>query len=485
MQIARRKALTANIGVVGVGLSTYWNQFEGLLEYMHTKQAAFIKKLQPQQVNIKDFGLIDSSQKAYELLSSLQGAELDLLFIDMLTYATSETFTPLIQNLNMPIVLVALQPLKAMDYAKGSTFIKLSNDDICSVPEFCSVAVRMGRKPPAVIIGTLQDDPEADEEISRWCRIAHVLHDVKQARIGLMGHVLETMYDMYVDPALITKTFGCHVIPIEPDDVLMHYKNVSAVSVHEMREKILDFFDTPDPTSDSITFMLRQEDLDLASKVAVALEAMIAQKNLTGLAYYYEGETGSEMRKMVTNFIVGNSLLTSSGFPMCGEYDLKTLIAMLILDRLEIGGSFAEFHPMDFNRGSILVGHDGPHHINIAARKPVLRSLSKYHGKPGNGAGVEFKIQEGPITMLAITMNAEGNLKFVIAEGQSMDGEIPPTGNTNTHGYFKPNLKQFLRNWMAEGPTHHFALGIGHHATDLVHIAQIFGIDAVVVTPSE
>jgi L-arabinose isomerase len=403
----------------------------------------------------------------------------------MLTYATSETFTPLIQNLNIPIVLVALQPLKAMDYAKGSTFIQLSNDDICSVPEFCSVAVRMGRKPPAVIIGTLEYDSEADEEISRWCRIAHVLHDVKQARIGLMGHVLETMYDMYVDPALISKTFGCHVIPIEPDDVLMHYRNVSAASVSEMRGKILDFFDTPDPTSDSITFMLRQEDLDLASEVAVALEAMIAQKNLTGLAYYYEGETGSEMRKMVTNFIVGNSLLTSSGFPMCGEYDLKTLIAMLILDRLEIGGSFAEFHPMDFNRGSILVGHDGPHHNNIAARKPVLRSLSKYHGKPGNGAGVEFKIQEGPITMLAITMNAEGNLKFVIAEGQSMDGEIPPTGNTNTHGYFKPNLKQFLRNWMAEGPTHHFALGVGHHATELLHIAQIFGIDAVVVTPSE
>ena len=170
---------------------------------------------------------------------------------------------------------------------------------------------------------------------------------------------------------------------------------------------------------------------------------------------------------------------------MCGEYDLKTLLAMLILDRLEVGGSFAEFHPMDFNRGSILVGHDGPHHINIADRKPVLRSLSKYHGKPGNGAGVEFKIKEGPITMLAITVNGSGNLKFVIAEGQSMDGDIPPTGNTNTHGLFKPNLKQFLRNWMAEGPTHHFALGVGHHAAELEYIAQFYGIEAVVVTPKE
>jgi len=43
---------------------------------------------------------------------------------------------------------------------------------------------------------------------------------------------------------------------------------------------------------------------------------------------------------------------------MCGESDLKTLIALFIMDRLGIGGSFAEFHPADFNEGFILVGHD-------------------------------------------------------------------------------------------------------------------------------
>jgi L-arabinose isomerase len=136
---------------------------------------------------------------------------------------------------------------------------------------------------------------------------------------------------------------------------------------------------------------------------------------------------------------------------------------------------------MDFERGSILVGHDGPHHINIADRKPVLRSLSKYHGKPGSGAGVEFQIKEGPLTMLGVTMNAQGRLKFVIAEGESLRGPIPPTGNTNTHGCFKPDLKTFLLRWIAEGPTHHFALGIGHHGADLVKIAEAFGIEYAVI----
>ena len=184
----------------------------------------------------------------------------------------------------------------------------------------------------------------------------------------------------------------------------------------------------------------------------------------------------------MTNLIVGNSLLTAAGFPMCGESDLKTCIAMLIMDRLDIGGSFAEFHPVDFSKGTVLVGHDGPHHINIADRRPVLRSLIRYHGKPGFGASVEFNIRKGPITMLSINSTANGSFKFVLAEGESRKGAIPPTGNTNTHGFFKPDVRTFLKRWVAEGPTHHFALGIGHHAKTIVKIAECLGLESVVVT---
>jgi L-arabinose isomerase len=477
MIIERRVPLTARVGLVGVGHHVYWNQFEGLHSVMLKKMETFKQKIIGHGVEAIDFGLLDNSETAYRALESIKKADIDLLFIDMVTYATSATFAPLIQALNVPIVLVALQPLKTMDYAQGTTFIQLCNDDFCAVPEFCSVAVKMGKKPPPVVLGVLEGDHEADRELQDWCRIAHVLHDLKTARIGLMGHVLECMYDMYVDPSLITRTFGCHVVQVEPHDIYRFYRNPDPAAIDAMITRIQGFFDTPSPVSDNITFMLKEEDLNIAARAAVALERAIDELNLTGLAYYYEGEEGSELRTMVTNFIVGNSLLTAAGFPMCGEFDLKTCMAMLIMDRLEIGGSFAEFHPMNFNTNSILVGHDGPHHINIADRKPVLRSLSKYHGKPGSGAGVEFKIKEGPLTMLGITTNAEDKLKFVIAEGESLQGDIPPTGNTNTHGYFKPDLKTFLKRWLAEGPAHHFALGIGHHGDDLVKIANALNID--------
>ena len=249
-----------------------------------------------------------------------------------------------------------------------------------------------------------------------------------------------------------------------------------------LSERRTGFFDTPDPVSDPWTEKLTARDLDVAAKAAVALEKFIEKRDLDGFAYYYEGEAESLTRELVTNFIVGNSLLTAAGFPMCGEFDLKNCVAMMIFDRLDIGGSFAEFHPIDFERGTVLVGHDGPHHLNIAAKKPVLRSLKKYHGKPGKGAGVEFNIKEGPITMMSIGIKADGTFKFVVAEGESLAGPIPPTGNTNTHGKFPPDVRTFLRNWTMEGPTHHFALGIGHHAAELKKLGRALGIETVVVT---
>lgn len=481
ISVNRLKKVNARIGILGVGHHTYWRQFDGLLEQLNDKLSTFEKIVRQNQVQTVNFGISDCAETAYEIFPKIRRENLDLLFIDMVTYATSSSVAAIFREINIPIVLVALQPQKAMDYTKASTHMQLFNDDICAIPEFMNVAIRLGKPGPAIIIGTLYDDPDAIYEIHKYCQIGKVLHELKHARIGQMGHVLESMLDMHTDPTLLTATFGCHIVQTEPEDVMKYYRETKPEEINHFKDIITEFFDFPDPQSDPITEKLSAEDLDTAARVGVALQKFIAEKKLDGLAYYYEGEPGSELRKVVTNFIVGNSLLTAAGFPMCGEMDLKTCIAMMIMDRLEMGGSFAEFHPVDFNEGFVLVGHDGPHHINIADGKPVLRSLKKYHGKPGHGASVEFKIKEGPITMLAISQKADGKFKFIIAEGESRQGPIPPTGNTNTRGFFKPDVKTFLKRWFSEGPTHHFALGIGHHAETIKTIGSFLGIEAVII----
>ncbi|MGN0180018.1 MAG: arabinose isomerase [Monoglobaceae bacterium] len=479
--IQRKNKRTAKIGIFAVVHEIYFEQFEGLREKLYGYHKDLIETVKANGVEVIDFGFSGNNSQAYELAAEINKQNVDLLICNMITYATSSVFAPIILGCDVPMILTALQPRSKLDYSKASTFMQLENDNICAVPEFMGVANRLGKKIYDVIIGTLYDDEAAMAEIAKWCNIAMVLHDLKGARMGLMGHTMEAMYDMHADPTAISAAFGIHVPLLEIDDAVEVYNEVTQEEIQAKINLIDEEFDMPDPKSDPITMKLTDADKLQAAKSAVALGRLVEKYNLTGLAYYYEGLDNTVQRTIASTFIVGNSILNAQGIPMCGEFDIKTCIAMLIMDRLNIGGSFAEFHPFDFEEDFILVGHDGPHHLAIADGKPILRSLKKYHGKPGCGAGVEFKIKEGPITMLGITQTYDGKFKFVIGEGYSKSGPIPPTGNTNTRGFFEPTTKEFIKKWVMEGPTHHYALGIGHHADELAKIADILGIERVVV----
>ena len=323
--VERRKPLSAKVGIVGVGLDTYWKQFDGLREVMLKKLDTFEAKVKANGVETVSFGLVDNAESARKAVDEMKRANLDLLFVDMVTYATSATFAAVAREISAPIVLVALQPESAMPYEKATTFIQLCNDDLCAVPEFADVAIRMGNPVDDIIIGMRRGDKLADAEIAKWCSVAKVLHDLRNARIGLMGHVLEAMYDMQTDPTAVAAAFGCHVALCEPDEILKHYMEDDKEAVDAMKKRILSFFDTPDPVSDPLTQKLTEKDLDVAARAAVALEKFAAERKLDGLAYYYEALPGSKMRELVTNLIVGNSLLTAAGFPMSVSYTHLTL----------------------------------------------------------------------------------------------------------------------------------------------------------------
>src|SRR5699024_7403519 len=138
-----------------------------------------------------------------------------------------------------------------------------------------------------------------------------------------------------------------------------------------------------------------QEELEFSCRVAVAQEQMVKEYGLDSLTYYYEGE-GNKYEELQAGFILGHSLLTSGGVYCAGEGDLKTALAMKIGDILGKGGSFSEIQVIDYIDGTILLGHDGPFHIDISDTKPILRGMGLYHGKQGSGISVEAKVVEGP-----------------------------------------------------------------------------------------
>jgi L-arabinose isomerase len=211
--------------------------------------------------------------------------------------------------------------------------------------------------------------------------------------------------------------------------------------------------------------------------VAVGLDRLVEDFELDGLTYYYRGLDGNLFERLGAGLIVGNSLLTARGVPTSGEGDLKTNVAQLVLDRLGAGGSYTEYYALDFDEDFVLMGHDGPGHIAISERRPTLRALKLYHGKRGAGLSVEFEVRHGPVTILGCTQTAEGRLKFIVAEGESVPGATFRIGNTNSRLKFGLPPAPFLEAWSAEGPTHHVALGVGHQAGAIRRVARLLDIE--------
>ncbi len=224
-----------------------------------------------------------------------------------------------------------------------------------------------------------------------------------------------------------------------------------------------------------------EEEVRKAAITAVALQRLVDKHKLGAIAYYYMGEGIPENKNTLSTIIVGNSLLTAKGVPVAGEYEIKNVMAMKIMDSFGVGGSFTEYYAIDFKDDVVLMGHDGPGHLGIAQGKVKVKPLKVYHGKIGEGLSVEMSVKHGDVTLLSVAESKNGKMKLVYAHAESVPGPILEIGNTNSRYQFSIGAKKFVETWNNNGPAHHCAVGIGHVGVKLEKLAALLNIEIVKV----
>ncbi len=465
----------AKVGVFAIGLDAYWDQFPGLEERLEGYRQSVEGRI-GRWAGVVSGGLVDTAPKAYAAGERFAEERVDLIFCHAATYATSSQVLPAVREAGVPVVVLNLQPSSSLDYETTDTGEWLANCSACCVPEISNAFERSG-VPFNVVSGTLHDDEDAWKEIEEWCRAAAALRALRGSRFGFLGHTYPGMLDMYSDFTMHHAQLGLYVEVLEMDDLRDRVDGASDDAVSTKLDEARETFEVDESVD--------EEDLEWSARVSLGLDRLAEDFELNALAYYYRGTSGSAYERIGAGMILGNSLLTARGIPASGEGDLKNAVAMKVLDSLGAGGSFTEFYAMDFDEGFILMGHDGPGHIAISAEKPVLRGLGVYHGKAGYGVSVEFGVKTGPVTIFGVTQTRDGRLKMLAAEGESLPGPTLRIGNTNSRLRFGLPPAEFMNAWCEQGPTHHCALGTGHHAGTLRKLARLLDLEFVVVGGSE
>lgn len=466
------------VGLVGVGLNTYWGQFEGLHERLCDYQHRIAKRVTRPDVEIVNAGIVDSPEKARLTASELQCAGISALWVYISTYALSSTILPIVQQLKVPVILLNIQPSAHIDYR----YVNSLNDrgkmtgewleycQACSVPEFAHVFNRAGIRYD-IVTGHLEDE-ETWTQLNEWLEVLVAAEKMRCNRMGILGHYYCGMLDIYSDLTREAVTFGTHIELLE----MCELKALrDSVTQEDIERKIAEF-----RTSFEVVPECELQELERAARTSVALDRLVEIHHLGSMAYYYEGYAGNEYENIVTSVIAGNTLLTGKGIPIAGECEVKNVQAMKIMSLLNAGGSFSELYAFDFDADVILWGHDGPAHFLMAEDKVKLVPLPVYHGKPGKGLSIQMSVNPGPVTLLSVC-EQESGIFLLVAEGEAVEGETLQIGNTNSRYRFACGIRSFIDQWSKAGPSHHCAIGVGHIAGKLRKLAFLFGIPIVEV----
>ncbi len=469
----------ARVGVFAIALGAYLPQFPSLVPEFEAQYEAF-KKTLPDTVDIIDGGLVTTKEQSMTAGDKFRAADVDIVFLQMLTYATSYNVLPAVRDLDVPVICVNVQKLKAPDYANTDIPKWLGELYACgAVGEAVADLERAGKR-HAVITGVVEGgDPYVAAEIEDWCRAAQVRRRFRDTNIAQIGRPYPGMMDLYIDETnlynrmfLYTKQFDWEKMWAIADNI------TDEAAIRAKAEDILNTFDIEGGATVETVW-------DMA-KYVVAFEQWAKDEQLGFVASHYDGYAKGQAGVLDSMLIPAFSMLIKQGTACAVEGDIKVAMAMSILKTIAGTGQLSEMYSIDFNEDICIIGHSGSGDADISlTKKPTMKIVPVFHGKTGGGYLTQFYPPVGEITYLAITQDKNGNFKFVAAEGINEEGPIFTFGDTNMRTRFSIGAREFCNRWSEAGPTHHMAAAIGSHIDTILKVAKIFNIPCDIITRNE
>jgi len=449
------------IGLLPTGHLIYWNQFPGLKEMGLNMLAELRRRLETIGTVITP-ELVDTPEKAAAAGQFFRQQQPDILLIFPLGYTTGMVMAPAVYNLDVPLRILNAHADSAYDYPKADTATYLYHEGVCCVPEYSGTLISLGKK-FRVLTGHFGQE-RFWKEVKADCLGAAGARTFKGLNFGVLGNTYTNMTDMPVDEHRILKATSRLLKRPEVEEIEEAYRRVTKAQLEDMYRQFREMYD--------IDATVTNEHLKFSAQAAAAYDEIIRRHDISAFGYYWWGEK-ELITQLRSQSALAVSRLAAIGRPGVTEGDVKTAMAMKIMDLLGGGGMFLEFFSMDFDENFILMGHDGPSNINVAEGRPKLQHLAVHHGKTGHGLGIDFKMRTGQITLLNLTQfDAGETFKLLYTVAEVIPGPILNIGNPNCRVRVQKPIHEFMNDWCQQAPCHHIALGIGDHAEELEAFAE-------------
>ena len=457
-----------SIGLLPTGHFYYWDQFPDLKEMGQRMFRDLVKSLE-RIGEVISSELVDTMDKSVEAGVFFKSSDIDILIVFPFGYTPGMCVIPAVKDLSVPIRIMNAHEDSSYDYKTADTTMYLHHEGVCCIPEYAGALVNMGID-FKVRTGHF-GEKRLWEEISSDCMGAAAAREFRNLNFALIGDTYTNMADMQIDEHRVMRKTGKLLLHPEVEEIEEAYARVTKEQIQDMLGQFRKMYEV-DPT-------VTDEHMWDSARIAVAYDEIISKYDISAFGYYWWGEK-EHITTLRSQSALAVSRLAALGKPGVTEGDVKTAMAMKIMDLLGAGGMFLEFFGMDFDEDFILMGHDGPSNINMAEGSPKLQHLEVHHGKSGHGLGIDFNMKKGPVTLLNLTQfNCCDNFRLIYSVAEVVEGEILDIGNPNCRVRIEKPIHRFMDDWCQQGPSHHVSLGIGDLSREIESFAAAMGFEHV------
>ncbi len=458
----------SRIGFLPTGHHRYWPQFPNL-KNRALRMCRRFEEMIKGYADIFSPGLVDTPEKAAAAGNFFHDKDIDLILIFPLVYTPSINVAGAIIDSTVPLRILNAHEDRTRDYAKEDTEDYLQHEGVCCVPEIGGMLVRMGKE-FHVRTGTL-NDKRLHQELQADFMAAAAARKFRNIHIGLIGQIYTGMTDMSIDEQRLLRTTGHLLVRPEVEEIIDAYQKVTDKQLEDMYAQFRQLYEVDRTVSN--------EHMRVSAQIAVAFDTIIKRHDIDCFGFYWWGK-----KELVTQIRAQAGLavsrLTAQGIAGVTEGDVKSAMAMKILNLLGGFGMFVEFFAMDFAENFVLMGHDGPTNVKMAKGRPRLTHIDIIHGKTGHGLGIDFDMEPGPVTLLNLTEHtspSHNRFKLIYSIGEVIPGSILNIGNPNCRIRLQCPIDEFFERWCQQGPEHHIALGKGDLSAALKGFAEAMQLE--------
>lgn len=413
-------------------------------------------------------GLVEEEAQAAAAARLFNAEDVDIIVAFELAYTKGIVPARCFIDTTAPVLVWNTQRIRRLGEDDGFDVVML-NSGMAGMPELTAVLLRTGRD--FEMVTSHWDDPEGRRKVREVITAAAVRRRLRTARIGLVGHPFEGMTDLMFDGLSLRQEVGPVVWPLEPEKI--------AVRCGEIPQPDVDAAVAAERAKHAVE--MEPALFERSVRLALAIESVIREHGFDAFTAFDQVWLTDPRVGIIPSF--GTGRLCELGIPAAPEGDVNCAVAQLVMQELAGQATTVENYVIDFDNNAVMFSHDG--HGNPALGTPGTTKVKHsiyYEGVHGFGAGFEFAYEPGPVTNLALVTMGEGVWRFVISEGEFLP--FPPRPISAPQTLFRHHeleIADWCDAWCQAGAPHHMAAARGSWTSQLLVLARMLGIDAVVV----